>query len=118
MEKPKEKKKGNGGYSNSYCYMRTASCKATGIIYLTELKMNLRFLCVNVDLKKKYLKVGEIIQINITHLDRDEREMYLIFFCGGAWALQHGYTLGSYSPSALGSESTSPNHETTRELFP
>ena len=29
-----------------------------------------------------FLKVGEIIQINITHLDRDEMEMCLVFGLG------------------------------------
>ena len=36
---------GNGDTSKSYCYMTKASCKTTRIICLTELKMNLYYLC-------------------------------------------------------------------------
>ena len=36
---------GNGDTSKSYCYMTKASCKTTHIICLTELKMNLYYLC-------------------------------------------------------------------------
>ena len=38
---------GNGDISKSYCYMTKASCKTTHIICLTELKMNIYYLCVN-----------------------------------------------------------------------
>ena len=41
----------NGDTSKSYCYMTKASCKTTHIICLTELKMNLYYLCVNIYLK-------------------------------------------------------------------